>query len=98
MLLLPSLASCRLLSAGVNLENDVALMSRDEGPHIELPSGMESNDETRLLTHTPDLIRQDLLEVLPIKHSRLDCCGSHADPIYMSEHLQGFTSVYEHTD
>ena len=75
MLLLPSLASCRLLSAGVNLENDVALMSRDEGPHIELPSGMESNDETRLLTHTPDLIRQDLLEVLPIKHSRLDCGG-----------------------
>jgi len=72
MLLLPSLASCWLLSASVNFENHVRVMSRDEGPHIELPSGMESNDEASLLTHNPELIREDLLEVLTIKHSRLD--------------------------
>jgi hypothetical protein len=69
MLFLPSFASCRLLSARVNLKDHVPVMSGDEGPHIELPSGMKAKHEARLLTHEPNLIREDLLEVLPIEHS-----------------------------
>jgi hypothetical protein len=75
MLFLPSLASCRLLSTGVHFENHVGVMSGDERPHIELASGMEPNDQPRLLAHDPELIRKNFLEVLPIKHAGLDLRG-----------------------
>lgn len=72
MLFLPSLASGRLLSAGVHFENDVRLVSGDHSPDIELASGVQAHNEAGLLTHQPKLIGKDFVEVLLVEHRCLE--------------------------